>query len=636
MASIQLPYGGTSINVDIPDFALETTQQDIARESSESNSILSQIASHMGVEVRLSRDQGKATDQLISKIDEQTNETKSLGRQLQSATKGIIGRGSIGMQNTLGGMSGKESVADLMGKNGLLGSVPGLGNAGAMVGSLFGILEEFGDSMGVLRRVGAGVGIDLQQLRSEAAKTGIGLETLGKIVTDNGVTIRSLGSNTVEGTRNFVELNKMLQEQTKSLGYFGMAADQLAAILTDEIEIRRRASGLNANENIDRIALAKSIKENLRLQEAMAAATGTDLADRMKAQVNARQDAQMAMRERNMTAEQRSALKRAFEDTTMFGKEGSVGQTIITDLIKTLQTGGNIGQVDGAGALGGLARNKVDFLGTVRQVSEAINAGDTERVTELLGSMSNTLRDVNDENLNRLALSSSDANRLIQMIADTTGYNADEYRRIRDNPRTESEQRDIELTSNKLKMSQAAEQFRTTLMDSILKAFKIPSITDSNFSKFVNSLADFPSNEGFIKFLDTATNFNANASGAAGIVFTMTDMGEATEDQKSLAIGNFYNSLLKGLGVETGAIGQALVLAAAGQAGMDSKFIGDVLTPSIDKLADKIGDLAEVFGVDVIKEKLEKKRLEKQIIESQTFRQQNQLGPYNPNSNSNN
>jgi hypothetical protein len=29
MAAIQIPYGGTSITIDVPDFALETTQQDI-------------------------------------------------------------------------------------------------------------------------------------------------------------------------------------------------------------------------------------------------------------------------------------------------------------------------------------------------------------------------------------------------------------------------------------------------------------------------------------------------------------------------------------------------------------------------------------------------------------------------------
>jgi len=609
MASIQLPYGGASINVDIPDFALETTQQDIARESSESNSILAQIASHMGVEVRLSRDQGKATDQLISKIDQQTNETKSLGRQLKGATQGMIGRGSMGMQNALGGISGKESVADLMGKNGLLGAVPGMGNAGAMIGSLFGILEEFGNSMGTLRRVGAGVGIDLQQLRSDAAKTGIGLETLGKIVTNNGATIRSLGANTVEGTRNFVELNKVLQEQTKSLGYFGMAADQLAAILTDEIELRRRASGLNANENIDRIALARSIKENLRLQEAMAAATGTDLADRVKAQVEMRRDAQIAMAMRNMSEQQIDAFEIASGDTTLFGS-GTAGQAMITDILKNQLAGGNIGQVDGAAQLSGLLSDQgVDLIGTMQKVNAAIQAGDKTQVQDLMRGLANSVKEIDSEELNRLALSNDSAALAIQMAADSIGYTADALVQAQRVLESEQGRKDMDLTSTRLTMNAAAEQFRTTLMESILNAFKIPSITDSNFSKFVDSLADFPSNKGFISFLNTATQFNANASGAAGIVFTMSDMGEASAEQKSLAQANMFNSLLEGLGIDTGLIGKSLKMAAAAEAGMDNEFIGNVLTPSIDRLAGNIADLASALGYDGITNHINNRKL---------------------------
>ena len=633
MASIQLPYGGASINVDIPDFALETTQQDIARESSESNSILAQIASHMGVEVRLSRDQGKATDQLISKIDQQTNETKSLGRQLKGATQGMIGRGSMGMQNALGGISGKESVADLMGKNGLLGAVPGMGNAGAMIGSLFGILEEFGNSMGTLRRVGAGVGIDLQQLRSDAAKTGIGLETLGKIVTNNGATIRSLGANTVEGTRNFVELNKVLQEQTKSLGYFGMAADQLAAILTDEIELRRRASGLNANENIDRIALARSIKENLRLQEAMAAATGTDLADRVKAQVEMRRDAQIAMAMRNMSEQQIDAFEIASGDTTLFGS-GTAGQAMITDILKNQLAGGNIGQVDGAAQLSGLLSDQgVDLIGTMQKVNAAIQAGDTTQVQDLMRGLANSVKEIDSEELNRLALSNDSAALAIQMAADSIGYTADALVQAQRVLESEQGRKDMDLTSTRLTMNAAAEQFRTTLMESILNAFKIPSITDSNFSKFVDSLADFPSNKGFISFLNTATQFNANASGAAGIVFTMSDMGEASAEQKSLAQANMFNSLLEGLGIDTGLIGKSLKMAAAAEAGMDNEFIGNVLTPSIDRLAGNIADLASALGYDGITNHINNRKLndasDRMLIE--IARQQ--AAANNPNSN---
>ena len=596
MAAIQIPYGGTSITIDVPDFALETTQQDIARESSESNSILSQIASHMGVEVKLSQEQSKAADQLITKIDQQTKETKSLGRQIKDSTRGMVTRGLTGAQNALSGISGKESVADLMGKDGVLGQIPGLAVAGASIGSLFGILEEFGNSMGALRRVGAGVGIDLQNLRSDAASVGLGLEMLSKVVTENGVTIRSLGKNTVEGTRNFVELNKMLQEETKSLGYFGMAADELAAILTDEIEIRRRSGAMNANENMDRVALSRSIKENLRLSEAMAVASGTDLADRIRAQQNARRDAQVAMVERNMTESQRQAQNRAYQDSTMFGKEGSVGQTLISDLIKAYTVGdGNIAQVEGASVIGGMLDGQnVDLLGVMREVSQAIDAGNSEQVTELLGRLSNNLRDVNSKPLATLGFVGNDgANRLVQMVADATGYNAAEYRYQRDTPRTEGEQNDINLTSTRLTMNEAAEEFRVLLMESILKAFKVPSVTDSNFSNFVESLSDFPDATGFVSFVEMVTQTVANTSGAAGIIFNGTNIGDPSDSRYLVGTSLAVNAVLEGLGFDTGKAGEGLKLSALVQAGIDANAYQEILLPTYQALSTNMATLAE-------------------------------------------
>ena len=595
MAAIQIPYGGTSITIDVPDFALETTQQDIARESSESNSILSQIASHMGVEVKLSQEQSKAADQLITKIDQQTKETKSLGRQIKDSTRGIITRGAGGAQNALSGISGKESVTDLLGKDGLLGSVPGLAVAGASIGSLFGILEEFGNTMGALRRVGAGVGMNLQQLRADAAEVGLGLETLSKIVTDNGQTIRSLGRNTVEGTRNFVALNSELQQQTKSLGYFGMAADELAAVLTDEIEIRRRASALNANENMDRVALAKSIKENLRLQEAMAAATGTDLADRIKAQTEMRRDSQMAMAERRFDAEQRAAFQRASGDTTLFGGRGSAGSAMIADLIKNGLVGGNIGQVDGAAELSGLFSSvNVNLAGSIQQVTDAIQAGDSERVTELMRNLSQSMKDIDSPELNRLAIANNSAALAIQMAADAIGYTADALEDARRAP-TAAEQRDIDLTATRLTMNIAAEQFRVTLMDSILDAFKIPSITDSNFSSFVDSLSNFPSNEGFKSFMNMVTQFNADTSGAAGIVFTITDIGNPSAGDKAIAQTNMVNALLEGAGIDMGSLADAARMAAFIKAGIDSGASETIVKPAIEGLTTAVADMANAM-----------------------------------------
>ena len=601
MAAIQIPYGGTSISIDVPDFALETTQQDIARESSESNNILSQIASHMGVEVKLSQEQSKATDQLVSKINQQTQETKSLGRQFKDGISrmGRLGNASTSIQNSVGGIgSGREAMSQLVGKQGFLGNIPGLANAGASIGSLFGILEEFGASLGALRRVGAGVGSDLQLLRAEAAEVGISLETLGKIVTDNGTTVRSLGRTTVEGTRNFIELNKELRSQTESLGFFGMAADELAAILTDEIEIRRRASALNANENIDRQALAKSIKENLRLQEAMAAATGIDLTDRVKAQNEFRRDAQIAMRMRSMTAEEQATMQVATGDLTLFGERGSVGYQMVSDLIKNGLIDGNIGQVAGAAEVSGLLSTQgVDLAGTTQSIVAAIERGDKERVTELMRDLSTSMKNIDSPELNRLAISNDAAATAIQMAADAIGYTAEQLEqaaRVQADPANQA-QMDSSAIANRLDV--AASEFRVTLMESILKAFNVDSIQDSNFNTFVKQLEQFPTSEGFTQFMDMVSNFNATTSGAAGIVFTATDIGDPGAAKEMLANTLTINALLEGIGVSTGAAGKAGKLAAFLNAGFESGAI-DKLPTAIGGLTEAIKTLAEKIGYE--------------------------------------
>lgn len=601
MAAIQIPYGGTSISIDVPDFALETTQQDIARESSESNNILSQIASHMGVEVKLSQEQSKATDQLVSKIDQQTQETKSLGRQFKDGISrmGRLGDASTSIQNSVGGIgSGREAMSQLVGKQGFLGNIPGLANAGASIGSLFGILEEFGASLGALRRVGAGVGSDLQQLRADAAGVGISLETLGKIVTDNGTTVRSLGRTTVEGTRNFIELNKELRSQTESLGFFGMAADELAAILTDEIEIRRRASALNANENIDRQALAKSIKENLRLQEAMAAATGIDLTDRVKAQNEFRRDAQIAMRMRSMTAEEQATMQVATGDLTLFGERGSVGYQMVSDLIKNGLVGGNIGQVAGAAEVSGLLSTQgVDLAGTTQSIVAAIERGDKERVTELMRDLSTSMKNIDSPELNRLAISNDAAATAIQMAAEAIGYTADQLEQAARVQADPANQAQLDMSGIANRLDKAASEFRVTLMDSILKAFNVNSIQDSNFNTFVRQLEQFPTSEGFTKFMDMVSNFNATTSGAAGIVFTATDIGDPGAAKEMLANTLTINALLEGIGVDTGAAGKAGKLAAFLNAGFESGAI-DNLPTAIGGLTDAIKVLAGKLGYD--------------------------------------
>jgi len=546
MASITIPYGNSSIPVEIPDFALESTQQDIVRESSETNSLLSQIASHMGVEVKTSQAQEKATDELISKIEQNNKETKTLGRTIRDGA--LKAPNAVG--NQLAGMTGKEGMSDLMGQGGILGSIPGLANAGAMMGSMFGILEEFGASMSALRRVGAGVGVNLIELRESAAQVGLGMESLGKIVTDNGATIRSLGTNTNEGTQNFLRLNRELRNATEDLGFFGLNSTEMSAVLTDEIETRRRARMDLSQEEDDRKGLINTIKENLRMQEAMAAATGTDLADRIKAQQAFKEDSRIALLRRSMDEQQIQAMNNVTGAFTQLGD--GVGRGVFEQVVMQLLSGGNIGQVDGAAELNAfLQAEGVDMLGTARAAVEAIRSGTVDGSEQIVTEFANQIAAIDNERLSTLGSvgvgGATMVLDLINSVLTTTQGAIDDAMRNLDDP---ANQADLDLSGTRNRMDVAAAQFRTTLMQSILNAFDIDDIRDSNFVDFVKNIQDFPASENFRNFMDMISKFNAYASGGAGIVFTMSDIGNPTNAEAAVAQAVALRNLLRGGGVD--------------------------------------------------------------------------------------
>ena len=97
--------------------------------------------------------------------------------------------------------------------------------------------------------------------------------------------------------------------------------------------------------------------------------------------------------------------------------------------------------------------------------------------------------------------------------------------------------------------------------------------------------------------MDMVSNFNATTSGAAGIVFTATDIGDPGAAKEMLANALTINALLEGIGVDTGAAGKAGKLAAFLNAGFESGAI-DNLPTAIGGLTEAIKVLAEKLGFD--------------------------------------
>ena len=206
MATISIPIGGQMATIEVPDFAMETTQQDVLEQARKTSDALQSIAGAMGISIQ-------TDNQIIKSNNTIANEIKSSnlknGNVQQIFDKGIDLSSSA--MDSLANLTGKEKLSETT--SGMLGGM-GLGALGAGLGSVFGIMEEYGVSLAALRRTGGGLGVDLIELRQDAADVGIGMETLAKITVENGNTIRSMGNSMNTGTSEFLRLSKELRGAT--------------------------------------------------------------------------------------------------------------------------------------------------------------------------------------------------------------------------------------------------------------------------------------------------------------------------------------------------------------------------------------------------------------------------------------
>ena len=169
MASVNIPFGGSTVTVDVPDFAMEGTQQDVLEQASRQTDALQKIAQSMGISIQNDRQETKSNKDLSSAIKKgNSDEDKNFAR----LNKNIKSMNALSAASALNRSSGSETLSGLAGKDGILGAM-GLTAMGAQVGTLFGIMEEFGSALGALRRTGGGLSVDLLQLQDDASNVGL-------------------------------------------------------------------------------------------------------------------------------------------------------------------------------------------------------------------------------------------------------------------------------------------------------------------------------------------------------------------------------------------------------------------------------------------------------------------------------
>ena len=279
MAIVQIPIGGRMVPIEVPDFAMEQTQLDVLDVQKQQLAQLQAIAG----ESRAARSQPRQGDRKVEQAIErqtktQTRETRTLGAAVQDLQRYSQEQN---LSTVVSGIAGSISGA-ASSMFGPLGTA--IGSLSTAAGFFISALEKYGEALTKARRVGLGVGESLIDLRDSAALAGLTLDQFTAIAATNSTALRVLGDNTGEGALRLGQLSQEFRNLTMTMGNFGMSNDEIAAILLEEVELRRVTLGQQNLQAMSNRQLAASVRDNIAQQEAMARLTGQDVRDRLMAQ----------------------------------------------------------------------------------------------------------------------------------------------------------------------------------------------------------------------------------------------------------------------------------------------------------------------------------------------------------------
>lgn len=524
MAVVNIPFGpgGQAVGVEVPDFAMEATQQDVLSQAQRQTDALQAIAGKIGAQIQNNQSQTKKITDTLEKTsrDEQRKNQMSFEDLARGLQKPLTQAMSL---------SGKEKFSDLIGRGGILGTL-GLGVMGAQIGTLVGILEEFGSSLNALRRTGAGLGMDFIELRNQAATVGIGMETLAKIVTENGPAVRMLGDNMVEGTNNFIEFSREMQDATRQAGYFGMGANEMAAFLVDELELRRLESAERLNEKNARREVIESLQENLKLNEVAASITGEDIQDRIAARNEFRRQAVVAAKARTMTEDQVAAQNKLVET---FNQLGPTVSPILSKALTNLITGlpMDYANEEFTQLAAGLAARGVDIRDALQDGAAGINAGVDPAEIEAAGmALAGQIKNIefSASDLAQAQAGVPSALLAVQASVESFSDGTDDVNEAMERLQqglsdfaTALENGDLSASRIALDSAVIGEQVRAGIVDGFLDAFNVDDVTNSGLGKLMEAMMDATKPDGaftsFINAMIQGTTLLSGAQFVAGI-----------------------------------------------------------------------------------------------------------------------
>ena len=547
MAVVQIPMGGGMMGIDVPDFAMEATQQDLLSYTQQQVNILNAIADNTG-----------ATVSSIQNTSQQSIANANKNTQQQTTTflggvKNILGAGMNKIVSTAASIEQDTQASQFTEKLFATMNLPGLG---AGMGSVIGIVEEFANQMGNLNRIGAGLGQNFIQLRDDAANIGLGLDQFTQIVGNSGAMIGSLGANTEEGSNRFIKFTAALRSATKDAGYFGMTSAEMAQFTADELDLRRQMYDTEYNRNLNEKDLAQQLKENLTLQSAMARINGQDVRDRIKAQQDFQRDAINAGIMASLTKEQQESLKSATGGLSQLGSGGAM----ITEGLRNMMADMPAEMAPGFAEFAAMLSSQgIDVKGAMSEIDSMIETGaDPAAIAAAVDALAGQVKNIDPASMTKLAIGGVEgAQAVLQTRMETVASGAETMVDSTAKINTAMDDFGKAVESGALRIQGAAANVEEFMAES--KALAVNSILESvgidvtnieafqtGFAGLSESLTNLPDNEKFRELVSAAISaaFKLNGTTAVtGLLLDSQGVDRTTGEAERVAEASMLGSL---------------------------------------------------------------------------------------------
>lgn len=390
MAIINIPVGGVAVGIEIPDFAMDYTSQQMLTELKQQTAIL-QTGTQAQVTALNNLSGGGVSGRLASSAANIGPASEQSG--LNRLFTGI----EAGFSQLIANAGIQEAVQKMF-------AGFGFERVGSALGTIVGIVEQASESMAKLSRVGANAGTSLIQLRNDAAAVGLGLEQVTAYVSTFGTTITSLGKNSTEGTNRLLQFVAALRENTKDVGYLGMTSTEAAQYMIDELEIRRQLTSTMEMQKLNADQMSVALKEQYMQQMAVARLTGQDVHARIRARMDMDRNADFSAAMAGLQDDQANAARTAVMAMTELGPavQQMMQLGLTNQMLGMNPAVRNEGFAEFAGVAQGVAG--LDIYGAIEQAAAAANAGDAQMAQAIMSQLAIGFDNMNETQKQQLGI----------------------------------------------------------------------------------------------------------------------------------------------------------------------------------------------------------------------------------------